>query len=634
MDRPTRLLLLTLAAACLASAGAARSLLAPPAATEVVVANASAVGETSPGFTDPFDARWEMAPDQLIVQLRPSPKNRTATLARGKASVQTILRKEGEFAGRGELLTVTVSLKDLPAQANDRARLAQAAKLLRGDVDVEFVEPNYVMRKPVTLALPTDPDYVNGGLWGMRATTSYAGGANAEGAWAAGFDNCTGAVIGVIDEGIQVTHPDLVAAIWANPREAAGAGGVDDDANGRADDVNGWDFFNRDSSVFDGGVDAAGTNLGIDNHGTHVAGTIGGVGNNGQGVVGVCPKGVQLISGKFLGAGGGYISDAVLAMNYLLALKKNYGLNMVATSNSWGGGPYTQSMFDAIAAHRDNNILFIAAAGNEMANTDTTATYPQAYALDNVISVGSLTSSGAVSSFSNYGASTVDLFAPGSAIKSTVSVSSYATYSGTSMATPHVSGAAALYASNFNQTFGRWPTYAEVKSALFTHAKPNAALAGKCVTGKQLDIGAALASLASGSTPPPPGLTMKISGVKTTVTLNAARASRATAFTCTFQWTVVDAATNAPVANPFITAVIGVNPDDTTTDKNLFFPFTVSGDMGATGVASYTTPSIPTKLATKRTTGTACTMSVSSLTHATYVLDATRSVMTATSSRY
>jgi subtilisin family serine protease len=280
------------------------------------------------------------------------------------------------------------------------------------------------------------------------------------------------------------THEDLAANAGVNPGEVGG-NGVDDDGNGYVDDVYGWDFDGNNSSLFDGVTD---------DHGTHVAGTIGGVGGNGKGVAGVNWS-VKLIGAKFLGRNGGTTANAIKAVDYFTDLKTRHGLNIVATNNSWGGGGFSRGLEDAIVRANNGGILFVAAAGNGGSdgvgdNNDAAASYPSNYAVDNVIAVAAITSSGARSSFSNYGSSTVDLGAPGSAILSTVPKSSkgkvmsaYASYSGTSMATPHVTGAAALYASSHPGA-----TATQIKNAIMNAAVPTVSLAGKCVTGGRLNV--------------------------------------------------------------------------------------------------------------------------------------------------
>jgi subtilisin family serine protease len=371
---------------------------------------------------------------------------------------------------------------ELPAGVS----VEQALSAYGADPSVRFVEPDYVLTHEATA---NDPDVTSGALWGMEgdaSTPANPNGAGAAEAWAAGYTGSSNVVVGVIDEGIQITHPDLAANIWVNPGEIAG-NGLDDDANGFVDDVNGWDFFNNDNTVFDGATNAA-----IDAHGTHVSGTIGGVGGNGVGVAGVNWN-VKIVSAKFLGPTGGSTSAAVAAINYLTGLKARYGVNLVAINNSWGGGAFDQAMLDAINAAGDQNILFVAAAGNSGTNNDSAASYPSNYQCTNggtrgwdcVVAVAAIDSAGGLATFSQFGATTVDVGAPGVGIKSTVPNNTYASYSGTSMATPHVTGAAALCAS-MNPAISA----AAIRNAITSTAAPTASLVGKTVTGGRLDVGA------------------------------------------------------------------------------------------------------------------------------------------------
>jgi subtilisin family serine protease len=371
-----------------------------------------------------------------------------------------------------------VELVRLPGGV-DSARAIQA---LKADPAVAYAEPNWIQTHAAT---STDPYYTNGSLWGMygpSTTPANAYGSNAAAAWAAGTTGSASVYVGVIDEGIQYNHPDLSGQV-GNPLETAN--GVDDDRNGYVDDVYGWDFDGNNNSVYDG------TTLGVtDDHGTHVSGTIGAKANNGAGVVGVNWN-VRLISGKFLGAAGGTTANAIKAIDYFTGLKAR-GVNIVATNNSWGGGGYSQALGDAIGRANSANILFIAAAGNGGSdgvgdNNDTTPSYPANYPHANVISVAAITNTGARSSFSNYGPTSVDLGAPGSAIWSTTAYNGYSSFNGTSMATPHVTGAAALYASTHPGA-----TAAAIKNALLSSAVPTASMANT-VTGGRLDAYAALA---------------------------------------------------------------------------------------------------------------------------------------------
>jgi len=358
--------------------------------------------------------------------------------------------------------------------------VAAAMRGLERDANVDFAEPNWIYSHQAT---SNDTYYTNGSLWGMYGDASSpanAFGSQAAEAWARG-NTCgqSPVYVGIIDEGYMTSHPDLAPNVGTNPGEIAG-NGIDDDGNGYVDDVHGWDFAGNDSTVFDGVND---------DHGSHVAGTIGGVGGNSQGVAGVCWS-VKLISAKFLGNQGGTTANAVKAVDYLTDLKTRHGLNLVASNNSWGGGGFSQALADAIARAGAAQILFVAAAGNSAVNNDSSPHYPSSYANANIIAVASITSSGAMSSFSNYGASSVDLGAPGSGIWSTVPVKSrgkvaagYASYSGTSMATPHVTGGAAMYASSRSGL-----TAAQIKSAILGSVVQTPSLAGKTVTGGRLNV--------------------------------------------------------------------------------------------------------------------------------------------------
>lgn len=378
--------------------------------------------------------------------------------------------------------------------------VAKALEALQDHPAIAFVEPNYLLTHT---EVSDDTYYTSGNLWGMYgndnpscgpANTTNQFGSDAEEAWSLGYTGSSDVYVGVVDEGVQVTHPDLAANVWVNPYDAVD--GIDNDGNGYIDDINGWDFYNRNNSVFDA-IDG-------DAHGTHVAGTIGARGGNAAGVVGVAWN-VKMISAKFLGPTGGYTSDAVSALDYFRGLKARHGLRIVATSNSWGGGGYSSALHTAILRAAKAGILFVAAAGNNGVNNDTTANYPSNYSTlqgtsietaasyEAVIAVAAISSSGARASFSNYGATTVDIGAPGVGIWSTVPTDSYASYNGTSMATPHVSGAIAVYAAAFPAA-----TASEIRTAILTAAKPTTSLTGITVTGGRLSLEGVFGA------PPPP----------------------------------------------------------------------------------------------------------------------------------
>lgn len=414
------------------------------------------------------------ATGELIVQFYagfgPVAQSQALRAVRGQV-VESIRSGASSHDGKGDLQLVKLS----PGLA-----VADAVRGLQAESIIEFSEPNWIYQHQ---AASNDPYYTNGSLWGMYGdATSPANqyGSQAGEAWAANHTNCGSVWVGVIDEGYMYTHEDLAANVGTNPGEIAG-NGKDDDGNGLVDDVYGWDFASNDNTVFDGTSD---------DHGTHVAGTIGGVGGNSKGVAGVCWS-IKLMNAKFLGNRGGTTANAIKSVDYFTDLKQRHNLNLVATSNSWGGGGFSQGLQDAIERANKANILFIAAAGNSTYDCDTSSScYPAEYSNENIIAVASIDSNGAISSFSNYGANTIDIGAPGRGIYSTVPkksrgkiVSGYASYSGTSMATPHVSGAAALYAAYHSGS-----SAAQIKSAILSAGVATSSLSGKCVTGDRLNV--------------------------------------------------------------------------------------------------------------------------------------------------
>ena len=355
------------------------------------------------------------------------------------------------------------------------------AKDLLASGEVEYIEPNYVYHANRT---PNDSRFSE--MWALdnRGQTGGTEGVDIDTleAWdlTQGDSNV---VVGVVDTGVAYTHPDIAANIWRNPGEIAG-NGLDDDGNGVADDIYGYNAITNSGSVMD------------DNgHGTHTAGTIGAAGGNGFGVTGINWN-VKIMPLKFLdGSGSGTTQGAIAAIEYAVRMKQA-GVNIRILSNSWGGGGYSAALEQAISLANANGILFVAAAGNESNDNDAVPTYPANYELANVISVAAVDHNGNLASFSNYGASTVDIAAPGVNILSTLNNGGYGQLSGTSMATPHVSGVAALVLS-------REPNLAlsELRSRLLGTVKSLSSLTGMIASP---GIVSAANALTDARTPLPP----------------------------------------------------------------------------------------------------------------------------------
>ncbi|MGI8882867.1 MAG: S8 family serine peptidase [Pyrinomonadaceae bacterium] len=366
-----------------------------------------------------------------------SAQNSAKAFADGELLIKYKSEKASETASRANEQTGARVVEKFADSSWQRVKLPEGLSVERAlaryenMAEVEAVQPNYYYH---LLATANDPQFSS--LYGLQKISAPA-------AW----DLTTGSantVVAVIDTGVKYTHEDLAANMWTNPGEIPN-NGVDDDGNGFVDDFYGYDFRYNDSDPAD-----------ENGHGTHVAGTIGAVGNNALGVTGVNWN-VRLMAIKIYSPTGTDTTSAMLinAYNYV-RMMKNRGVNIRVTNNSYGGCNeacgHDQATKEAIDALGNAGILNVFAAGNDSTNNDNTPFYPASYTSPGILSVAASTAGDLRSGFSNYGAVSVDIAAPGSSILSTHSSGlNYATLSGTSMAAPHAAGAAALlYSHNPN----------------------------------------------------------------------------------------------------------------------------------------------------------------------------------------
>jgi subtilisin family serine protease len=473
-------------------------------------------------------------PDQIILQLDPN-----ATAAQHSHALEAIGGRLLDIirgdAGEGELARIGLG---------HGVTVEKAIQILSHLPGVKFAEPDFVLSGQ---SVSNDTSVAGGQTWGLYGdvgspTNTY--GSQAAEAWAAGNVGSTKTAIGIVDTGIDYTHPDLYLNIWLNQKEIPLAfrslltdadadgvitfrdlndsqnsnyvadrngngridagdllndvrweNGLDDDANGYRDDLIGWDFVNNDNDPMDD-----------HSHGTHIAGTIGATGGNGVGVAGVAWN-VQMVALKFLDATNyGYTSNSIKALDYFTnASKAGTGVEFVATNNSWGGAAYSTSLVDAVVRGAKADILYVVSAGNNGANNDATPYYPSSISTvagagyEAVISVAALTSAGALASWSNYGSTSVDIAAPGSGIYSTLPGGGYGSKSGTSMAAPHVAGALALYAAAHAGFSAQ-----QLREALLASATPTASVLDKVASDGRLDVAQFLDTFSAVEPPPPP----------------------------------------------------------------------------------------------------------------------------------
>ncbi|HEX8107888.1 MAG TPA: S8 family serine peptidase, partial [Kofleriaceae bacterium] len=417
-----------------------------------------------------LDQTQRYAKDSVIVRFRSAP---TAPFARTLATRVNGAIEDRDNDGIDDRLGHIANGKLAVVRLDGQMDVSAALDELRKDPTILYAEPNYILR---TAAVPDDARFPE--LYGLHNTGQTGGTPDADIDAPEAWDRTVGSskvVIGVIDTGVDYRHEDLAANMWVNPREIPD-NGIDDDGNGVIDDVHGFDAITGSGDPFDD-----------NHHGTHTAGTIGAVGNNGIGVVGVNWH-TQIMALKFLNYDGwGTTADAIRAIDYAVA-QKLAGVNLRVLSNSWGGDGFSQALLDAILSAGEADILFVAAAGNSATDTDAFPYYPSAYEAPNLVSVAATDQADRLASFSNFGATTVDLGAPGTNILSTVPNNDYQFLDGTSMATPHVAGVAAL-ALSINDTL----TADELKDILLTSGDPIPALNGTTFSGRRLNAAAAVA---------------------------------------------------------------------------------------------------------------------------------------------
>ena len=389
---------------------------------------------------------------EVLVTFKPTVDTRGAETALARRSLAVAQRFDRISRRRGKVATL------VREKTRGTARLIAE---LKTDPSVETVEPNYL--RHVSAASSGEPDFNK--LWGLRNTGQTVNGVTGTAgadtrfveAWALARQNGPEVVVAVADTGLDPTHPDLAGNLWTNPGEIPG-NGIDDDHNERIDDIHGFDFAGNTGLMSDAG-----------DHGTHVAGTIAAGGNNGLGITGLQFR-AKLLPLKVSSDGDTISTSAVIAaFDYAVDLKER-GVNLVAINASFGGGSSNAAEKNAIEALRDAGIVLCAAAGNDTVNNDTASSYPANYPVSNIISVAALTPANQLATYSNYGATSVDLAAPGSEIYSTAPMSfatqtnslkvGTTTYAAASVESSGTTGSAgitgSLYACGIGQT-GQFP---------------------------------------------------------------------------------------------------------------------------------------------------------------------------------
>lgn len=413
-------------------------------------------------------------PNQVIIKFKVNATHKVGALAVEKISALSRLggKVEHQFKSSDSYLISFDKQVDAKTLKNNVDALAS-------EFEIEYAEANTVLTMDV---IPNDPRFKES--YGLYNDGSKVGNIQAIDAWEQ-TKGSSSVLVAVIDTGIDYNHEDLKDNLWTNPGESGDdaegkpkfSNGIDDDNNGYIDDYRGWNFVNNTNNPWD---DAG--------HGTHCAGVIGAKGNNALGTSGVNWN-VSLMGLKFLnGQGSGSLADAVKALEYATMMK------VFLTSNSWGGGGYSDTMMLALKNAESHGMLFIAAAGNNHSDNDASPHYPSSYEVSNVIAVAASDQNDALASFSNYGKKSVHVAAPGVGILSSYPPNTYKLLSGTSMATPFVAGLAALVKSLYPELTG-----AEIKKRILSSSDAVNGMKTRLITGARIN---ATSALANDHTPP------------------------------------------------------------------------------------------------------------------------------------
>lgn len=403
----------------------------------------------------------EYVPGEVIVKLKGKAKTQASQAFIGKAVSEKSMSLKGSWSG--------LNMHHFGLKAGKK--VSDAIAELSNDPDVLYVEPNYIVRRqsvgqegePVAMSTVYEASAVSSSSAYSQTSAPIQ---LSEGWSAASSTNLTPPVVAVIDTGVDYTHSVFVnsGAIWSNPNESVN--GIDDDGNGYVDDVRGWNFVANSNDPLDD-----------DNHGTHVAGIILGATQDIT-VTPIAQAKIKIMPLKFLDStGAGTTSDAIKAIYYAV----NNGAKVL--NNSWGGGGYSAALLEAIAYAYDSHTVFVAAAGNSAANNDQSPTYPANYTVPNLISIAATNDIDNLASFSNYGAQSVHMGSPGVSIWSTLPNNTYGRFSGTSMATPFVSGVAALMVREAPNMNGY-----QLKNLIFDGAITVSSLSTKTITRARLNV--------------------------------------------------------------------------------------------------------------------------------------------------